>query len=112
MTEETPDLETVADLWSLPIGRYRDWRSDDDFNLTLQVNGTNARSWIMRHKGKWHGIGSLKDTPLRKARMKAGALLLRLEDGEDPIAERKQEREVVKAAKMAAVSGKSFKDAG
>src|SRR5215467_5878658 len=112
MSNLTTDLETT-DLWSLPDGLYPDQKSAEHagLKLNLQVRG-NARSWIVRHKGKWHGNGSLKDTPLQKARMKAGALVLRLDEGDDPIAERKAKQEAERAAKLAATTGKSFKEAG
>src|SRR5262245_17999519 len=110
MTKQIADLET-ADLWKLPDGLYPDQKSVEHagLKLNLQVRG-NARSWIVRHKGKWHGNGSLKDTPLQKARMKAGALILRLEEGADPIADRKAAREAERAVKQAAPD-KTFKEA-
>ncbi|MEP9402868.1 tyrosine-type recombinase/integrase [Sphingomonas silueang] len=82
-------------------GRY----SDGD-GLFLEINGKGAASWVLRiqNKGKRQdiGLGSLKAVSLRDAREAAFLTRQKIAQGIDPVAERKQERQVIPTFRKAA----------
>lgn len=82
-------------------GRY----SDGD-GLFLEINGKGAASWILRvqNNGKRQdiGLGSSKVVPLKEAREAAFATRQKIAQGIDPVAERKQERQVIPTFRKAA----------
>jgi len=79
--------------------------------LYLQVTGSGARSWVLRAmvagKRRDMGLGGFPDVTVAQAREKARAARQRLEEGIDPIEERKQARSALAAARAAA---KTFED--
>ena len=82
-------------------GRY----SDGD-GLFLEINGKGAASWVLRiqNKGKRPdiGLGSLKAVSLKDAREAAFLTRQKIAQGIDPVAERKQERQVTPTFRKAA----------
>lgn len=82
-------------------GRY----SDGD-GLFLEINGKGAASWILRvqNNGKRQdiGLGSSKVVSLKEARDAAFATRQKIAQGIDPVAERKQERQVIPTFQRAA----------
>jgi len=82
-------------------GRY----SDGD-GLFLEINGKGAASWILRvqNNGKRQdiGLGSSKVVSLKEAREVAFATRQKIAQGIDPVAERKQERQVIPTFRRAA----------
>lgn len=82
-------------------GRY----SDGD-GLFLEINGKGAASWILRvqNNGKRQdiGLGSSKAVSLKEAREAAFATRQKIAQGIDPVAERKQERQVIPTFRRAA----------
>jgi integrase len=82
-------------------GRY----SDGD-GLFLEINGKGAASWILRvqNNGKRQdiGLGSSKAVSLKEAREAAFATRQKIAQGIDPVAERKQERQVIPTFRKAA----------
>lgn len=82
-------------------GRY----SDGD-GLFLEINGKGAASWILRvqNNGKRQdiGLGSSKVVSLKEAREAAFATRQKIAQGIDPVAERKQERQVIPTFRRAA----------
>lgn len=82
-------------------GRY----SDGD-GLFLEINGKGAASWVLRvqNKGKRQdiGLGSLKAVYLKDAREAAFFTRQKIAQGIDPVAERKQERQVIPTFRKAA----------
>ncbi len=82
-------------------GRY----SDGD-GLFLEINGKGAASWVLRiqNKGKRQdiGLGSLKAVSLKDAREAAFLTRKKIAQGIDPVAERKQERQVIPTFRKAA----------
>lgn len=82
-------------------GRY----SDGD-GLFLEINGKGAASWILRvqNNGKRQdiGLGSAKSVSLKNARDAAFATRQKIAQGIDPVAERKQERQVIPTFRKAA----------
>lgn len=64
--------------------------------LLLQVSATGSRSWILRTmiggKRRDVGLGSFPEVPLALARDKARTIKATIQDGRDPIAERKAAR--------------------
>ena len=82
-------------------GRY----SDGD-GLFLEINGKGAASWVLRiqNKGKRQdiGLGSLKAVSLKDAREAAFLTRQKIAQGIDPVAERKQERQVIPTFRKAA----------
>lgn len=109
---KTHVLDNV-DLWKLSDGNHRDGEG-----LLLQVRG-DSRSWILRYsiarKDRYLGLGSLRDVPLKKARLAAGKKRAEADaarKGErgaiDPVDDRKRVRQETKAARIKA---KTFKEA-
>ncbi|MEH3157758.1 MAG: integrase arm-type DNA-binding domain-containing protein [Sphingomonas taxi] len=82
-------------------GRY----ADGD-GLFLEINGKGAASWVLRiqNKGKRQdiGLGSLKAVSLKDAREAAFLTRKKIAQGIDPVAERKQERQVIPTFRKAA----------
>lgn len=82
-------------------GRY----SDGD-GLFLEINGKGAASWILRvqNNGKRQdiGLGSSKVVSLKEAREAAFATRQKIAQGIDPVADRKQERQVIPTFRRAA----------
>lgn len=100
-----------VDLSALSEGNHRDGEG-----LLLQVRG-ESRSWILRYsiarKDRYLGLGSLKDIPLKKARLAAGKKRAEIDaarKGErgavDPVDDRKRVRQETKAARIKAVTFK------
>ncbi|QXT35365.1 integrase arm-type DNA-binding domain-containing protein [Sphingomonas sanguinis] len=85
----------------IETGRY----SDGD-GLFLEINGKGAASWVLRvqNKGKRQdiGLGSLKAVSLKDAREAAFLTRQKIAQGIDPVAERKQERQVIPTFRKAA----------
>jgi len=79
--------------------------------LYLQVVESGARTWLLRAtmggKRRDMGLGGFPDVTLAQAREKARAARRRLEDGVDPIEERRQARSALAAARAAS---KTFED--
>lgn len=82
-------------------GRY----SDGD-GLFLEINGKGTASWILRiqtsGKRRDIGLGSAKSVSLKDARDAAYATRQKIAQGIDPVAERKQERQVIPTFRKAA----------
>ncbi|WP_294333671.1 site-specific integrase [uncultured Sphingomonas sp.] len=82
-------------------GRY----SDGD-GLFLEINGKGAASWILRVQNNGRrqdiGLGSSKVVSLKEAREAAFATRQKIAQGIDPVAERKQERQVIPTFRRAA----------
>jgi integrase len=72
--------------------------------LALLVKVTGARSWILRcsiaGKRRDMGLGGFPDVPLADARRRARDMRERIDNGEDPIGQRREARAAL-AAKMA-----------
>ncbi|MET3713174.1 hypothetical protein ABIC65_003904 [Sphingomonas trueperi] len=86
---------TALKIRSLPEpGRY----SDGD-GLFLEINGKGAARWILRvqNNGKRQdiGLGSSKVVSIKEAREAAFATRQKIAQGIDPVAERKQQRQVI-----------------
>lgn len=79
--------------------------------LYLQVVESGARTWLLRAtmggKRRDMGLGGFPDVTLAQAREKARAARRRLEEGVDPIEERRQARSALAAARAAS---KTFED--
>jgi integrase len=64
--------------------------------LYLQVRGSCARSWIYRYrlngKTRWAGLGSERDVSLGDARRKVDDIRANVKAGNDPVADRKQQK--------------------
>lgn len=79
--------------------------------LYLQVVDTGARTWLLRAtmggKRRDMGLGGYPDVTLAQARDKARAARSRVEQGIDPIEERRQARSALAAARA---STKTFED--
>jgi hypothetical protein len=71
------------------------WYCDGD-GLWLQVTATGARTWVFRYdvggKRRHMGLGSVRQFSLAEARSRAAELRLRLRDGADPLAEKRNEQ--------------------
>jgi integrase len=82
-------------------GRY----SDGD-GLFLEINGKGSASWILRvqNNGKRQdiGLGSSKSVSLKDARDAAFTTRQKIAQGIDPVAERRQERQVIPTFRKAA----------
>lgn len=70
--------------------------------LYLQIKPNGARSWLLRYgrNGKtfWHGLGAARDVSLKEARDRAEDLRVDIRrTGAHPVAEKKAEREEVRA---------------
>jgi len=91
-------------------GRYRDDGSGAVRGLYQQVSAPGTGSWVLRYqrggKEHWHGLGSVSDLPLAKARKLANAARVMLAEGSDPITAKKAERvrRLTEAAAAEAVS--------
>jgi integrase len=81
-------------------------RHSDGDGLFLEINGKGASSWILRvqNNGKRQdiGLGSSKSVSLKDARDAAFAARQKIAQGIDPVAERKQERQVIPTFRKAA----------
>ena len=75
-------------------GRY-----SDGLGLFLEINGKGAASWILRVQAggirRDFGLGSAKSVSLKDARDAAYVMRNKIAQGIDPVAERKQERQVI-----------------
>jgi len=85
---------TVGKLTALKVGRVqKPGMYPDGAGLYLQVTGAGAKSWIFRFslygKAREMGLGSLSAITLADARAKAAECRRLLQDGKDPIEERK-----------------------
>jgi integrase len=71
-------------------------------NLYVQLKG-NGASWVFRYlingKGRWAGLGSLRDWTLAEARERAREFRRALADGKDPLAERERSEAAERAEK-------------
>lgn len=80
--------------------------------LHLQITASGARSWILRvaigGRRRDMGLGGFPDVSLQEAREKARAARRRIEDGVDPIEERRVQRGALAAATSKALT---FEDA-
>jgi integrase len=96
-------LKAVA-LRSLPPGRHAD---GGGLYLVVSKNG-GGRSWMFRTRrdGKLRdmGLGSWHSVTLEKARRKAAALRDAFLDGRDPLAEKRQARQVERVAEAKATT--------
>lgn len=76
--------------------------------LHLQITKTGARSWILRvtQEGRRRdfGLGSFPDVTLAQARERAREIKDKVWRGIDPLAERKANREALKAADVKAIT--------
>jgi integrase len=83
-------------------GRYR-----DAHGLYLQVRNADNKSWLLRYeragRERWLGLGPLHTFSLKEARERARAARQLLQDGIDPIEDRK-----AKAAERALAAAKSM----
>src|ERR1700738_5480210 len=84
----------------------------DGDGLYLVVKGATSRNWIYRYrkngKERWLGLGSLKDVPLKNARMARDAARLRVKGdrstpGIDIVQEKRDAREDAKATEIKVV---------
>ncbi len=70
-------------------------RSDGD-GLTFTLSDTRAAAWVLRYsrgnRRRELTLGSYPDLTLAEARKKARAYWVRIDDGEDPAADRKVEK--------------------
>jgi Arm DNA-binding domain len=64
--------------------------------LYLQVSGPCARSWIywyrLNGETRWAGLGSERDVSLGEARKKVDDIRAKVKAGNDPVAERRQQK--------------------
>ena len=71
--------------------------------LKLQVSNHNSRSWILRatiaDKVRDIGLGSYPTVPLKTAREMAGDMKLQIQQGLDPLRERRRKRDELAAAR-------------
>lgn len=76
--------------------------------LALLVSDTGARSWILRTmiagKRRDMGLGGFPDVTLADARRRARDLREQIDNGEDPIAQRRQARATLLAASIKAMT--------
>jgi len=74
----------------------------DGAGLSLKVTAAGSKSWIYRYmlvgKAHWMGLGSYPDVGLAEAREKAADLRKLTRQGVDPLAERRKETNVLRAA--------------
>lgn len=74
----------------------------DGAGLSLKVTAGGSKSWIFRYmrvgKAHWMGLGSYPDVGLAEAREKAADLRKLTRQGIDPLAERRKETNVLRAA--------------
>ena len=74
----------------------------DGAGLSLKVTAAGSKSWIYRYmlvgKAHWMGLGSYPDVGLAEAREKAADLRKLTRQGIDPLAERRKETSVLRAA--------------
>ena len=76
--------------------------------LALRVSPTGAKSWILRvtiaGKRRDMGLGGFPDVTLADARRRARELREKIDNGEDPIAQRRQARAALVAASIKAMT--------
>lgn len=74
----------------------------DGAGLSLKVTTGGSKSWIFRYmlvgKAHWMGLGSYPDVSLAEAREKAADMRKLTRQGIDPLAERRKEQNVIRAA--------------
>ena len=105
----------AKELSALEVGRLKTpglWAAGGVAGLYLQVSITAARSLIFRAvvagERRDHGLGGFPDVTLAIARDKARRARERIEQGEDPIAQRKQ---AISAATAQKATEKTFEQA-
>jgi hypothetical protein len=83
-------------LTKLQVTNAKPGRHGDGGGLWLQVGPTGGRSWLLRYqrdgKAHWMGLGSADDLSLADARERARLERVRLLDGIDPLAHRREQR--------------------
>ena len=79
--------------------------------LGLQIVASGARSWVLRTvvggKRRKMGLGGFPDVTLAVAREKARQAKLRIDDGEDPIDQRRDKRRALKVSRAQDVTFKT-----
>lgn len=105
----------AKELSALEVKRLQSpglWAVGGVAGLYLQVGMSGARSWILRavvaNKRRDHGLGGFPDVTLAVARDKARRARESIEQGEDPIAQRKQ---AISAAIAQQATEKTFEQA-
>jgi integrase len=87
------------------VERAKPGRHHDGHGLYLQVRNADNKSWLLRYeragRERWVGLGPLHTFSLKEARERARAARQLLQDGIDPIEDRK-----VKAAERALAAAK------
>jgi len=104
----------VTEMSALQVGRLKApgfYAIGGVAGLYLQVVESGARTWMLRAmmggKRRDMGLGGFPDVTLAQAREKARSARQRLEEGVDPIEERRQARSALAASRAAA---KTFED--
>ncbi len=105
----------AKELSALEVGRLKTpgmWAVGGVDGLYLNVKPTGARAWILRAmmggKRRDHGLGGFPDVTLAMARQKARERRADIEQGQDPIAARRQ---ALSSARAERVSQKTFQEA-
>jgi hypothetical protein len=66
-------------------------------SLYLQIRPQGTRSWLFRYsregENQWMGLGALAEKPVSEARDEAAMLRVAVRRGDDPMAEKQQQRE-------------------
>lgn len=85
----------------------------DGGNLYLQVSASGSKSWLFRYmvdgRARYMGLGSIHSVTLAQARDKAAECRKQLDGGNDPIAEKRQEKT---KKKLATARGMTFEQCG
>jgi integrase len=83
-------------LTKLQVTNAKPGRHGDGGGLWLQVGPTGGRSWLLRYqregRAHWMGLGSADDLSLADARERARLERVRLLDGIDPLAHRREQQ--------------------
>ena len=105
----------AKELSALEVNRLKVpglWAVGGVAGLYLQVGKSGARSWILRavvaNKRRDHGLGGFPDVTLGMVREKARRARESIEQGQDPIAQRKQ---AISAAIALQATEKTFEEA-
>lgn len=99
----------MGKLTALQVKRAKPGRHGDGDGLYLVVSDTGAKKWVLRvvqlgGKRRDAGLGSLRNVTLAEARAAADEMRRAFRRGEDPILERRKERQTVPSFRDAALA--------